>query len=155
MRLTIVNLLISGAIGETKRPASILARKHRKMNPPYAGRRTAADASYKVGGVKEARRRLSFVRVARPPPRPPPASGRGGTLHLRRAPSKKRSDATGILQLTLYEMFADAANHATQRAPSPACGVGRGGGRLKVTPPFCGAAPAGPRPRGPLRPGLT
>src|SRR5258708_6288876 len=78
MRLTIVNLLISGAIGETKRPASILARKHRKMNPPYAGRRTAADASYKVGGVKEARRRLSFVRVARPPPRPSPATGRGG-----------------------------------------------------------------------------
>ena len=46
-----------GANGrETKRSASILARKHRKMNPPYAGRRTAADAAHKVGGVKVARR---------------------------------------------------------------------------------------------------
>src|SRR5260221_12081739 len=111
-------------MGKSRRAASIQAKTKQKTNPPYAGRRTAADASYKVGGVKEARRRLSFVRVARPPPRPSPASGRGGTLHLRRAPSKKRSDATGILQLTLYEMFADAANHATQRATSPACGAG-------------------------------
>src|SRR6266849_1045670 len=57
LRLTIVNLLMSGANERgTERSAGILARMHRKMNPPYAGRRTAADAAYKVGGVKEARR---------------------------------------------------------------------------------------------------
>src|SRR5258708_36675475 len=31
------------------------------MTPPYAGRRTAADAAYKVGDVKEARRLPSTV----------------------------------------------------------------------------------------------
>src|SRR6266446_5791785 len=51
MRLTIVNLLMSGAKGEgTERSAGILARMHRKMNPRYAGRRTAADAGFKVSG---------------------------------------------------------------------------------------------------------
>jgi hypothetical protein len=55
--LTIVNLLISRA-NETGngRSASILARKPPKMNPPYAGCRIAADAGYKVRGVKDARR---------------------------------------------------------------------------------------------------
>jgi hypothetical protein len=57
MRLTIVNLLISGQMeGGTERSAGILARKPGKMNPPYAGRCTAADAVYKISGVKEARR---------------------------------------------------------------------------------------------------
>src|ERR1700704_6167514 len=57
MRLTIANLLISGANGRgTERSASILARMPQKMNPPYVRRRTAAEAAYQVGGVKEARR---------------------------------------------------------------------------------------------------
>src|SRR4030081_1240384 len=63
MRLTIVNLLISGASGGgTERSASILARMPQKMNPPYARRRTAAKAAYEVSGVKEARR-LALVVV--------------------------------------------------------------------------------------------
>src|SRR3981081_4046915 len=48
MRLTIVNLLISGANGRgTERSASILARMPQKMNPPYVRRRTAAEAAYR------------------------------------------------------------------------------------------------------------
>src|SRR5258708_30520679 len=61
MRLTIVNLVISGANGGgMDRSASILARNVRKMNPPYAGRRIAAEATYKVGAVEVAR--WSFCR---------------------------------------------------------------------------------------------
>src|SRR5260370_5050473 len=57
MRLTIVNLFISGRMyGERKRSAGILARKPGKLNPPYAGRRVAADTGYKVRAVTEARR---------------------------------------------------------------------------------------------------
>src|SRR5258708_7787952 len=61
MRLTIVNLVISGANGGgMERSASILARNVRKMNPPYAGRRIAAEATYKDGAVEVAR--WSFCR---------------------------------------------------------------------------------------------
>src|SRR6266478_4446566 len=69
-----------GANGRgTERSASILARKLGKMNPPYTGRRTAADAPYKISAVKEARRpRVICARAGKPPPRPSPASGRGG-----------------------------------------------------------------------------
>jgi hypothetical protein len=57
MRLTIVNLVISGArIKGTEGSASILARMPGKMNPPYAGRRIAAGGIYKVRVVKDARR---------------------------------------------------------------------------------------------------
>jgi hypothetical protein len=42
--------------GGTERSASILARKPGKLNPPYAGCRIAANAGYKIEGVKEARR---------------------------------------------------------------------------------------------------
>src|ERR1019366_594810 len=45
----------------TERSASILARMPGKMNPPYAERRTAADATYKISGVKEARRSTPAV----------------------------------------------------------------------------------------------
>src|SRR5260370_1373974 len=61
MRLTIVNLLISGANGMGTDSASILARMPGKLNPPYAGRRTAADAAYKISIVKEAGRLASAV----------------------------------------------------------------------------------------------
>src|SRR5882724_1888442 len=65
MRLTIVNLVISGAMkganrGETERSASILARKPGEMNPPYAGPRVAPNAIYK-SAVKEARWSASIV----------------------------------------------------------------------------------------------
>src|ERR1700722_6608964 len=79
MRLTIVNLLISGQMeGGTERSAGILARKPDKLNPPYAGCRIAADATYEVG-VAETRQlsMLGFECAATPPPRPSPASGRG------------------------------------------------------------------------------
>jgi hypothetical protein len=55
MRLTIVNLLIRANGGGTERSATILARKPGKMNPPYTGCRTAADATYEVA-VAETRR---------------------------------------------------------------------------------------------------
>src|SRR5260370_30099489 len=38
-----------------ERSASILARNVRKMNPPYSGRRIAAQATYKDGAVEVAR----------------------------------------------------------------------------------------------------
>src|SRR5258705_1402094 len=57
MRLTIVNLFMQGEkIRERKRSAGILARKPGELNPPYAGRRDAAEPEYRVRGVKEARR---------------------------------------------------------------------------------------------------
>src|SRR5664279_1886802 len=57
MRLTIVNLVISGAYGRgTERSAGILARNPGKMNPLYPGHRIAAGAGYKVGVMKVARR---------------------------------------------------------------------------------------------------
>src|SRR5260370_31512920 len=43
-----------------ERSASILARNVRKMNPPYSGRRIAAQATYKDGAVEVAR--WSFCR---------------------------------------------------------------------------------------------
>src|SRR6267154_6036108 len=56
MRLTIVNLVISGRrIRERERSAGILARKSQELNPPYAGYRDAAGAGYKVSGVTDAR----------------------------------------------------------------------------------------------------
>jgi hypothetical protein len=59
MRLTIGNLFDFGANGgETERSAGILARNFPELNPPYAGCRIAADALYKVGDVKEARRSI-------------------------------------------------------------------------------------------------
>src|SRR5712671_826666 len=123
MRLTIVNLFDFGANGRgTERPANILARKPGKMNPPYAGGRTAANAAYKISPVKEARRSLVVcARVRKPPPQPSPASGR-----------KYRSKASGSNAARLvcftYEacVFPDTACQATQRAPSPACGGGLG-----------------------------
>src|SRR3954471_14254178 len=50
MRLTIVNLVIQGQrVSErTERSASILARIFGKLNPPYAGCRIAANATYEV-----------------------------------------------------------------------------------------------------------
>src|SRR5258708_31666100 len=49
-----------------------------KMNPPYAGRRTAEEAAYKVGGVKEARRLASAVVPAKAGTYPPCPSLRAG-----------------------------------------------------------------------------
>src|SRR5438270_10709325 len=61
MRLTIVNLFISGRMkGERKRSATILARKPAELNPPSAGRRIAAGAGYRVGDVRVARPQPSF-----------------------------------------------------------------------------------------------
>jgi hypothetical protein len=57
MRLTIVNLFMQGEkIRERKRSAGILARKPGELNPPYAGRRDAAEPEYRVQSVKVARR---------------------------------------------------------------------------------------------------
>src|SRR5882762_6578846 len=84
---------------------------------------------YKVGAVKEARQRLSFVRVAAPLPRPSPASGRGRTPHLMRTPTKTNGiNATRIFSNSFSCVFPDA-NHTTRCAPSPACGGGLGWGR--------------------------
>src|SRR5258705_4004598 len=67
-----------GANGrETERSASILARNLRKMNPPYAGRRTAAAAPYKISAVKEARRSLVIYACAGPHPDPARKRERG------------------------------------------------------------------------------
>jgi prepilin-type processing-associated H-X9-DG protein len=64
MRLTIVNLVISGAYGRgTERSAGILARNSGKMNPLYPGHRIAAGAGYKVGAVKETRWASSHLSV--------------------------------------------------------------------------------------------
>src|SRR3954471_24183263 len=58
MRLTIVNLFMRGErIRERRRSAGILARKPGELNPPYAGRRDAAEVEYRVRGVRVARRR--------------------------------------------------------------------------------------------------
>src|SRR5712691_9278835 len=82
MRLTIVNLLISGANGRgTECSASILARKPGKMNPPYAGRRTAADAAYKIGGAEDARQTAWHLCVwQHPHPGPPPRKRERGQV---------------------------------------------------------------------------
>src|SRR6267378_7175523 len=140
MRLTIVNLFDFGANGRgTERPASILARKPGKMNPPYAGGRTAADAAYKISAVKEARRSLVVcARVRKPPPQPSPASGRkrerGQTASCCKYRPKASGSNTARLVCFTYEacVFPDTACQATQRAPSPACGGGLGWGLLRL-----------------------
>src|SRR6185312_14876618 len=64
MRLTIVNLFISGRMkGERKRSAGILARKPGQMNPPYAGGRDAAGAGYKIREATVARLAASSQRL--------------------------------------------------------------------------------------------
>jgi len=90
MRLTIVNLFDFGANGRgTERPASILARKPGKMNPPYAGGRTAADAAYKISAVKEQGGHPSFAPVFESPhPNPPPQTGEGADRKLLQIPIK-------------------------------------------------------------------
>src|SRR5882757_9437141 len=132
MRLTIVNLLISERMeGGTERSTSILARKPGKMNPPYAGRCTAADAEYKICDVKDARRRLSFVRVAAPPPRPSPANAGEGAARIccERCPPQN-------------------AVNSLSRSLRGRVGVGAGLlRRLFITPPFCDAVPAHRRSR--------
>src|ERR1700687_3193762 len=80
--------LDSGANGGgTERPASILARNPGKMNPPYAGRRTAAEAGYDIMsgvGRKQGIRRLLTLpwreQVKRIPTRWGLLSGRPATM---------------------------------------------------------------------------
>ena len=102
--------------GGTERSAGILARKPGKLNPPYAGRRVAADAAYKVSGVKEARRVI--------PRRPGERAG-------------AHNHATAIVK--------QAVGHLSRQQPPRRMGPGvrRDDGRVPIiTPPFCGAAPA-------------
>jgi len=99
-------------MGGTERSAGILARKPGKMNPPYAGRRTAADATYKDGGVTEARR-VGICTCCETP-----------TLTLPR--KREREKIAAVL--------ADNTSHATRCAPSPAlAGEVWGGGWLAPT----------------------
>ena len=102
-----------GANGRgTERSASILARNLRKMNPPYAGRRIAADATYKISVVKEARRPAAFQSVVVP-----------------------ANDVTHTPRILVQAMWPSATinsrDYRSRRSP----------GR-QVTPPSCGAAPA-------------
>src|SRR6266702_3453930 len=122
MRLTIVNLLMSGAKGEgTECSAGILARMRRKMNRRYAGRRTAADAAHKVGGVKVARRVI-------------------------RRPGERRAHnhKCGLLR----KWSATVQNNNRRGVWGPAFRGDDDKSRLSqgrqntITPPFCGAAPA-------------
>src|SRR6267143_1209532 len=133
MRLTIVNLFDFGANGRgTERPASILARKPGKMNPPYAGGRTAADAAYKISAVKEARRSLVVcARVRKPPPQPSPASGRGGRPQVAANTDQKHP---AVMQLVSFASLTRRAFFLTQPArrrsalPLPLAGEDWGGG---------------------------
>src|SRR5258706_10983394 len=117
----------------------------RKMNPRYAGRRTAADAGYKIGGVKVARRHLRVWRVPHPNP-PPPASGRGGRPHLLRYRLKEQpAVSSSYHHATLLASFPTQPATRRTALPLPLAVEGWGGGWLApmaVTPPSCGAAPA-------------
>jgi len=100
------------------------------MNPPYTGRRTAADAQYKVGDVKEARRAAHCV-LQSPTPALPRKRERGKNAFAANTDSRTfGNNAARILAAHLMSMFPDAARHTAQRAPSPACGGGLGWGPL-------------------------
>src|SRR5260370_23063748 len=123
MRLTIVNLLISERMeGGTERSAGILARKLEKMNPPYAGRRLAAHATYKVGGVSMARRvALTY----------PPLEGEG-----RLAWSEAKSEPGWRGGLSTRALLETRDRHPTPPLISFASTLPLQG-RVKATPPSC------------------
>src|ERR1700722_9694893 len=125
MRLTIGNLLISGAMERAfsrHSYAGILARTRAKLNPPYAGRRVAAVAGYKVGDVKDARRHKTNSFPLSP-------CGRG-------CPSAARAGEGSLLSKTTTPH--PARNSLRSFAPPSRT---RGEGK-SVTRPVCGDAPA-------------
>src|SRR5690348_1263289 len=107
MRLTIGNLLMSGAKVKGERSATILARKPDDLNLPGCLTCFAAEEGYKVSGMTEARRRIrARSRYAR--------SSQQGTS----SPLLRRNNARLVAFRSAAKARTGTATRGARQAPS-------------------------------------